>query len=397
MTASRLACSLTLLALLCFGKRGIAQPWNVGQSYFSPNGYIEYRPGNLPIILSAPHGGLDSPASIPNRTCNNPTLVVDSWTIELTRQTDSALYRVTGCRPHLIICHLKRSKMDANRDLADGACGNPDATVAWNAFHNWLDTARKIVAQQHGKGFYIDMHAHGHTVQQLELGYLLTAAQLRKTDTQLTAQNYGDSSSIKMLSYTNAGGQSFAQLLRGPDALGTLMASRGFPSVPSQQKPAPDTSEPYFNGGYNTAYYTSYLSGTIDGVQIETNFTGVRNTAANRRKFGDTLAVALIRFLKKHYFPGATFAGCATTGIAAVRIASPHAPYPNPSQGFFTFNAASGAVCEVVRLDGTPVMTAHERGGVITNSQRLSGGVYILRVRQSADGGAAYRLVVLPE
>ncbi len=144
---------LALAAVLACFTTG-AQPFIAGQTYFSPEGYIEYRCGDLPVIISTPHGGGMAPASIPDRTCGTPTTVTDSWTTELGILTDSAFQRRTGCRPHLIICHLKRTKLDANRPLAEGACGDTTAARAWQAFHDWIDTARAIVARAHGKGFF---------------------------------------------------------------------------------------------------------------------------------------------------------------------------------------------------------------------------------------------------
>ncbi len=58
---------------------------------------------------------------------------------------------------------------------------------------------------------------------------------------------------------------------------------------------------PYFDGGYNTARWASRDSGTIDGFQIETNYTGVRDNAANTRKFTDSLAVVIKRYMDYHF------------------------------------------------------------------------------------------------
>jgi hypothetical protein len=91
-------------------------------------------------------------------------------------------------------------------------------------------------------------------------------------------------------------------MIRGEFALGTLLAARGYPSVPSQQDVAPASIDPYFDGGYNTVRYGSRDSMTIDAIQIECNFTGVRNTAANRTAFATQSADALKIYLFKHYF-----------------------------------------------------------------------------------------------
>ena len=54
-----------------------------GVPCFGTHNYIEYVPGELPVVISVPHGGALSPASIPDRTVG--TTVTDSNTIELVR------------------------------------------------------------------------------------------------------------------------------------------------------------------------------------------------------------------------------------------------------------------------------------------------------------------------
>lgn len=90
---------------------------------------MEYLAGNLPIIVSAPHGGLLSPTSIPDRDCAGCTTVNDFNTQELARAFAEAVHERTGCWPHLIFNKLHRRKLDANRDIAEAADGNPDAEL----------------------------------------------------------------------------------------------------------------------------------------------------------------------------------------------------------------------------------------------------------------------------
>ena len=56
-------------------------PYNYGQTYQGRNGYTTFYPGNIPVILSIPHGGDISPPEISNRTYG--VTVTDSNTIEL--------------------------------------------------------------------------------------------------------------------------------------------------------------------------------------------------------------------------------------------------------------------------------------------------------------------------
>lgn len=53
-----------------------------GQSYYGRNNYIEYRAGDLPIILTSGHGGSLTPSEIPVRTVGTNTS--DANTRELT-------------------------------------------------------------------------------------------------------------------------------------------------------------------------------------------------------------------------------------------------------------------------------------------------------------------------
>lgn len=271
------------------------------QIIYGSSNYVEYHQGSLPVVISVPHGGDITPASIPDRTCNSPTLVTDANTIELAKQIDTSFFLITGCHPHIIYCNLKRTKLDCNRNLTDGACGNAEAATAWTEFHKFIDTAELLAQNQFGgKAFYIDLHGHGHSVQQLELGYLLTGNELNFSDSILNTVQYVGYSSVQNLVANNSNNLTHAQLLRGVFALGTLLTNAGYPSVPSQQVTSPGSNS-YFAGGYNTANYTSYAAGkTVNGLQIECNYTNVRDSFVNRKKFGDSLAAVLVRFLGIH-------------------------------------------------------------------------------------------------
>jgi len=263
---------------------------------YGTNNYISYQKGTLPIVISVPHGGQLTPNTIPDRTCNSPTLVTDSMTIELAREISNSLFQLTGSYPYIIYCHLKRTKIDCNRDLSKGACDNSEAIIAWNEFHNFtqnaIDSAKKDCPD---KAFYIDLHGHGHPIQRLELGYNIKDIDYDLDDAILNSSSYSSKSTIQNLASNNVLNLSHAQLLRGDFALGTLLGNKGFPSVPSKQILVPETTTKYFSGGYNIQYYTN---STMNGVQIECN-SSVRNIA-NRKNFADALSLVLVDYLKMH-------------------------------------------------------------------------------------------------
>ncbi len=277
------------------------QPFIPGTSYFGRGDYIEYIAGNLPIIITVPHGGSLTPGEIPDRTCGDES-VTDSYTINLARSIQAEITEITGCYPHVIICHLKRTKLDANRELDIAACGNEFAETAWNEFHLFIDSAKVSVVKKSGKGLLIDIHGHGHSIQRLELGYLLTGSQLAYSDALLNTTAYINLSSIRNLIGSNANGLSHADLLHGIYSLGTMFAARGYPAVPGIDEPFPFTGEPYFSGGYNTQRHGSLKEGTIDAIQIECN-QEVRFEETARNNFGASTATVFLNYLIKHYFP----------------------------------------------------------------------------------------------
>ncbi len=110
---------------------------------------------------------------------------------------------------------------------------------AWNRLHEFLNVAKGTVLKDTGKGWYMDLHGHGHSIQRLELGYQLSGCQLDLADAALDGSKaYEDTSSVKTMSEGNTR-YSFSALLQGSTSLGTLYANNGFPSIPSSSDPGP--------------------------------------------------------------------------------------------------------------------------------------------------------------
>jgi hypothetical protein len=263
-----------------------------GHTCFGRNAYVEFRAGDLPIVISAPHGGALEPEEIPNRQAG--TTVTDLATADLAAAVAAALQTRTGREPSLVVCRLKRSKLDVNRDIAEGAQGNPAAERAWNEYHGFLDAARALAADLNGRALVIDLHGHGHPKPRVEIGYLLSAADLDRSDAVLDDAEWARRSSIRALAAES--GLRFSALLRGPASLGGLLQSAGYASVPGPVTPSPG-EDPYFEGGYITRRYGSADGGRTGAVQIETPHAGVRDTPAARARFAESLADALLTYL----------------------------------------------------------------------------------------------------
>ena len=278
-----------------------------GRSYFGDGGHVEYVAGDLPLVFAAPHGGTLTPASIPARAAGpacgpEVTTVRDANTEELVREIRLAFLERTGGQPHIVINRLHRSRLDANRAIGEAACGQAVAERAWSDYHGFIDRARSAVTVSHGRGFFTDVHGHGHAIQRLELGYDLSGATLRRTDAELDADPAVERAST-IRAFSEASPLAFSALLRGERSLGARFAAAGYPAVPGAQDPAPDEGEPYFSGGYSAERHSCAVGGSVCGVQIEANMAGVRDDAGNRRRFALALVEVYHAYLTESGVP----------------------------------------------------------------------------------------------
>lgn len=281
----------TLLLFLLISGTAYAQKWEVGKTYTDEEKWTEFIVGDLPLVVSVPHGGTTILDNVPTRTCKGAVVVTDSKTIELVKEIEKAFLAKYNGRPFIIICNLSRKMLDQNRDIEEGTCGNEMMRKPWNQFHNYIDTALALATKKFGKAIYIDLHGHGHTKQRLELGYNLSANDLRSLDSKMATK-----SSVANL-LANDKSLDLEQLLIGNNAFGTLISKEGFDAVPSKQDTAPLEEDKYFNGGYNTRRYTSQKYPNVFGWQIESNYKGVRDDAG-RTVFAKAFAEVMDRYFK---------------------------------------------------------------------------------------------------
>lgn len=268
-----------------------------GKSYFGRRDYVVYVPGELPVILSAAHGGPVKAAEIPDRTYG--VTLNDTYSLELTYEMRSAFRRLTGQAPHMVIVRLHRSKLDANRAIEEAAQGNVYAELAWTEFQDWIGTARSIVADDFGGGLYLDIHGHAHDIKRVELGYLLSASRLNRPDTALDSPAVAARSSIRAIAASSS--LRFSRLLRGPVSLGGFYEAEDIPVVPGPANPGPGDAA-YWSGGYNTLVHGSRGAGeVVSGVQLEHHYPGLRDTEANRRAYAERAARAIREFMLEHY------------------------------------------------------------------------------------------------
>lgn len=271
------------------------EPKAQADSKKSETGYIEYWPGELPIVLSAPHGGRLTPKELPNRTTGR--LQRDAFTIELVMEMREAMRQRYGKAPHLIVCHLARVKLDANRDLPEAAQGDPTAEKAWHEYHGFIREAESTVLKGHLRGLYLDVHGHSHEKQRLELGYLLGKDEIQWPSQRLNAPQVAQRSSIRLLDQSSD--EDFTGLVRGAFSLGGMLEQRGVPCVPAPGARV-EAADLYFNGGYNTETHGSMDGAGLDAIQLEVP-RKFRNEKADREALARALADALGPYFEKHF------------------------------------------------------------------------------------------------
>jgi hypothetical protein len=254
--------------------------------------FIQYYHGNLPLVLTAPHGGFEDPNDIDDRT--QGVFEQDNHTLELTTYIIKAFRELTGKIPYGIIATILRKKVDLNRKESQ-AYEDWRAKKVYDEFHYRIKQAQRSIQEHFGKGLYIDIHGQSHPNACLEFGYLLDNDTLKLNDTTLS--QYQNQSSIKTLSRFSPA--SFLDQLKGEKSLGTLMSQHGYPSIPSQTLPFA-TDGNYFEGAYDTIRYGSLEGGNISGIQIEFPYPNVRDSHSNMQKCAHAFAQSIITFCKVH-------------------------------------------------------------------------------------------------
>lgn len=295
-----------LLLLSCNKGDNPNQQQDPSQREVITQNLVEFRKGNIPIILSVPHGGSSVNTTFIERSkenCNfDPNFVTgkDNNTIELADIIDQELFSLTKKQPYVIICKAKRLYVDANRPVKYAYPeGSPQQSV-YELYYQSIEDAKTEILEQFGKGLLIDIHGHGHTVDQIEIGYKIGKGDLNKNDQGLISSGADLQSSIYYLSQDNRNNQNFAQIIRGPNSLGALFDSYNLPCVPSPKKHSPG-SEEYFSGGniIDTFGSKGGSGSKLDAIQLE--FSSDQRSAHAIDKTGAYTARVLKEYVNKNY------------------------------------------------------------------------------------------------
>lgn len=187
--------------------------YTVGETVYDTERWVEYLPGNLPLVITVPHGGYLAPGHLADRAggVHEP----DIATQELARLLRAAFATVlqlpadTLALPHMVLARLRRGKLDMNRNEQDASGGNEETRHAWRQFHAFVRRAKREIVRGRSvtcsrdrsgvassssldpvasssshlpgavwsRGLYLDLHGQSHD-RRHQLGYILSQQEL---------------------------------------------------------------------------------------------------------------------------------------------------------------------------------------------------------------------------
>ncbi|HPA17868.1 MAG TPA: hypothetical protein PLU30_08970 [Verrucomicrobiae bacterium] len=233
--------------------------------------FVVARTGDLPIILSAPHGGKQSIPGVPERTVGGAGKFVklrDDNTDTLAFRLADAIGRRMAARPYLVVASFHRKFIDANRPPA-GAYESEAAQPHYDAYHGALRDACRAVRERWGFGVLIDIHGQG-----IDNGAIFRGTINGKTARGLL-KRFGRAA------------------ISGPDSILGQLESRGYRILPPCTDP--DARETQLIGGYTISTHAAEGSG-IDGIQLEFGRDFRDDKAIDRT--AEDLALAIGTFAK---------------------------------------------------------------------------------------------------
>lgn len=114
--------------------------------------------GNLPLIITAPHGGLLKPESIPNRIGDGSSVLGDMYTKDIALGIEQFIIEHYGdAFPHVVANDISRRKADPNRSMEEGTETEAGEQV-WKAYHGRVKESVESILKTNLCGLLVDIH-----------------------------------------------------------------------------------------------------------------------------------------------------------------------------------------------------------------------------------------------
>jgi N-formylglutamate amidohydrolase len=200
--------------------------------------------GELPIILSAPHGGREPvPGAAMRRGVGIPQFTTgrDNNTDELAHKVAAKLEERFGAKPSLIIALFERKYVDANRPAGAGY-ESERGKLYYESFHRLLRDSTVQVRRGWGRGLLLDIHGQG-----ADGGVIYRGTNNGRTIASLT-QRFG------------------AAAVSGPMSIAGQLHKMGYAVMPPVKSAQRETR---YAGGYIVQTYGSHRPDGLDAIQLE--------------------------------------------------------------------------------------------------------------------------------
>lgn len=237
---------------------------------------VAIQRGELPILLSAPHGGTRPvPDTEPRQGRGIPKgpsgffTGRDTYTEELALAVAAAIEKRMQRKPYFVIARFHRKYIDPNRP-PEIAYEDPDARPVYDRYHQTLDEFCRCVQRAHGRGLLLDLHGQGSARDTVFRG-----TQNGKTVT-LLRQRFGE------------------EAHDGPQSLFGTLRSLGWTVHPDPQ----GREQAGYTGGYIVQTYGSHRGHGIDAIQLE--FGHDYRIPERRAQTAETLAQAVEQYFQRY-------------------------------------------------------------------------------------------------
>jgi N-formylglutamate amidohydrolase len=252
---------------------------------FATNEFLQVQRGDLPVMITAPHGGSLTIPGVPKRA--GPTeerakkqfvTLKDVRTFELATLTAKRVEELTGKKPYLVALKAHRQFVDVNRPETNGA-EHASAKAVHAAFHGqvreFVDELRKRFPDG---ALLLDIHGQAASSNTVYRG-----TQNGRTVRQMI-QKHG------------------AFALTGEQSILGQLAATGIKIFPPNTPPGTPPEQPSFGGGYIVRTYGSQTTNGVDAIQLEFGAM-FRTDAKQREQTAKSLAAAIKTYCAKFLAP----------------------------------------------------------------------------------------------
>jgi N-formylglutamate amidohydrolase len=239
-----------------------------------PKKLVTIRSGDIPIILSAPHGGREPIPNVPPRKgigIAQFATVRDDNTSELTELIAKELESQLRGKPFVVIARFERRFVDVNRP-EEAALESDEAKPYYRTYHQALSDFTKELQKKWQRGLLLDIHG------QKEFPTSLVRGTNNGQTAELLLQRHGRAA------------------LTGSKSIFGAFAGAGYSVVPAND--SDDKEDNRFIGGHIVRTYGSHQGNGIDAIQLE--FGSEFRDKAKLAKTASVLAEAIEIFCREY-------------------------------------------------------------------------------------------------